>query len=436
MRTVISAEQQQIPWMVEDANIIGSCVHCGMCTATCPTFVLLGDELDSPRGRIYLIKSLLEANEPASRDFVTHIDRCLSCLSCRTTCPSEVDYMRLVDHARAHIDETYQRPWRDQLIRGFLAAILPYPKRLRRVFALGILVRPPALLLMRLLPPSLMPARIRAGLRLLPRSLPRVEEPTAASPAKGSKPRMRVTILAGCAQSVLAPEINRAAASLLAKLGCEVLTVPASGCCGALTHHLGREAESQTIMRRLIDDWWPLTQSAGGLDRIVITTSGCGTVVKDWGYLLKDDPNYADKARHLASLTRDVTEVISELCPDGRLPLVKERPADLPQRIAYHSACSLQHGQEIKDGPARLLTAAGFTVTPVAESHLCCGSAGTYNLLQPVIAEQLRDRKIGNILAGKPDAIAAGNLGCMTQLASATDLPIYHIVKLLDRVID
>ena len=431
MRTIISEAQKQIPWMVEDAEIIGSCVHCGMCTATCPTFVLLGDELDSPRGRIYLIKSLLEADEPASVDFVTHIDRCLSCLSCRTTCPSEVDYMRLIDHARVHIEESYRRPWHDRLVRGLLAAILPYPKRLRRLFRLGLVVRP----LLRLLPSFLIPAQIRAGLKLLPQSLPRPEVPTAARPAKTAQPLLRVTILAGCAQSVLAPEINRAAASLLAKLGCEVLTVPESGCCGALTHHLGRETESLHSMRRLIDNWWPLVEAAGGLDRIVITTSGCGTVVKDWGYLLRDDPTYAEKARHLASLTRDVTEVIGELCPDGTLPLIASRPQDLPQRIAYHSACSLQHGQGIKEAPARLLIAAGFTVTPVAESHLCCGSAGTYNLLQPKIAEQLRDRKIANIVASQPQAIAAGNLGCMTQLATGSDLPIFHTVQLLDRVV-
>ena len=438
MRTVISEAQQQIPWMVEDAQIIGSCVHCGMCTATCPTFVLLGDELDSPRGRIYLIKSLLEADEPASPEFVTHIDRCLSCLSCRTTCPSEVDYMRLVDHARVHIEKTYRRPWRDRWTRKILASTLPYPTRLRRLFRLGIALRP----LLCWLPPFLLPRMVRAGLGLLPQSLP-ARNPLAEGTGAGAAgsavtmttPRLRVTILEGCAQSVLAPDINRSAASLLGKLGCEVIPVADTGCCGALTHHLGREADSLALIKRLIDRWWPLTESAGGLDRIVITTSGCGTVVKDWGYLLRDEPDYAARAAHLASLTRDITEVLTELARDRPLSLTMTapRPPDLPRRVSYQSACSLQHGQGIKDEPVRLLEAAGFIVTPVAESHLCCGSAGTYNLLQPQLAEQLRERKLGNILAHQPEAIVSGNLGCMTHLGTGTQLPIYHIVQLLDR---
>ena len=430
MRTVISEAQQQIPWMVEDAQIIGSCVHCGMCTATCPTFVLLGDELDSPRGRIYLIKSLLEADEPASPEFVTHIDRCLSCLSCRTTCPSEVDYMRLVDHARVHIEKTYRRPWLERWKRSILAATLPYPARVRRLFRFGIAVRP----LLRWLPSRLVPRLVRAGLGLLPASLPQPNPVAAAEAGTGSEPRLRVTILEGCAQSVLDPEINRAAASLLRKLGCAVLPVADAGCCGALTHHLGREDETRALIKRLIDRWWPLTQAAGGLDRIVITTSGCGTVVKDWGYLLRDEPDYAARAQRLASLARDITEVVAELTRDSPWELATPRPDGLPRRVSYHSACSLQHGQGIVQEPVRLLEAAGYQVTPVAESHLCCGSAGTYNLLQPVLAEQLRDRKLGNILAHQPEAIASGNLGCMTQLGSGTELPIFHIVELLDRV--
>ncbi|MCX8500166.1 MAG: glycolate oxidase subunit GlcF [Alphaproteobacteria bacterium] len=430
MRTVLSEAQQQIPWMVEDAQIIGSCVHCGMCTATCPTFVLLGDELDSPRGRIYLIKSLLEADEPASPEFVTHIDRCLSCLSCRTTCPSEVDYMRLVDHARVHIEKTYRRPWLDRWKRSLLAATLPYPARVRRLFQFGIAMRP----LLRWLPAPLVPRLVRVGLGLLPVALPEPNPVAAAEEGAGREPRLRVTILEGCAQSVLAPEINRAAASLLRKLGCAVLPVADTGCCGALTHHLGREDETLALIKRLIDRWWPLTQAAGGLDRIVITTSGCGTVIKDWGYLLRDEPDYAARAQRLASLARDITEVVAELIRDSPLPLKAERPADLPRRVSYHSACSLQHGQGIKEQPVRLLEAAGFVVTPVAESHLCCGSAGTYNLLQPVLALQLRDRKLGNILAHQPEAIVSGNLGCMTHLGSGTELPVFHIAQLLDRV--
>lgn len=393
---------------------VRTCVHCGFCTATCPTYVLLGDELDSPRGRIVLMKEMLEADRPADAETVKHIDRCLSCLACMTTCPSGVNYMHLVDHARAHIERTYTRPWPERTLRALLAAVLPRPALFRAALRGAALARPAA---------PLLPKRLRAMLALAPARLP-TPGPTASAavfPALGVR-RARVALLAGCAQRVLSPAINEATVRLLTRHGCEVVIAEGAGCCGALAHHLGRDSRADA--RRDIDAWLRV-RDAGGLDAVIVNTSGCGTAVKDWGHVFADDPAYADKARTIAGLARDVTEFMAELGLQA-----PAAPAGL--RVAYHAACSLQHGQAVRQPPKMLLAQAGFEVVDVPEAHLCCGSAGTYNLLQPDIATALRDRKVANIAKTAPDIVAAGNIGCITQIAGATAIPIVHTVELLD----
>jgi len=420
MQTTFTPEQLADPHVAESEKILRKCVHCGFCTATCPTYVTLGNELDSPRGRIYLIKDMLENGRAADKETVTHIDRCLSCLSCMSTCPSGVNYMHLVDHARAHIEETYRRPLPDRAIRALLAAILPYPGRFRMALKMAKLGRPFAGMFDRIAP--LKP--LAAMLRLAPASVP------AASPAskpgvhaaKGKR-QARVAILNGCAQPVLEPGINEATIALLTRLGVEVVVSPGEACCGALVHHMGREEASLEAARRNVDAWTRQID-AGGLDAIVITASGCGTTIKDYGYMLRLDPAYADKAARVAGLAKDVTEYLATL--------------DLPQAeskgivVAYHSACSMQHGQKIKTLPKELLARAGFTVKEPREGHLCCGSAGTYNILQPEISARLRDRKVKNLTDTKADIIATGNIGCMAQIAGGAGMPIMHTVKLLD----
>jgi glycolate oxidase iron-sulfur subunit len=404
----------------DSEKILRSCVHCGFCTATCPTYVLLGDELDSPRGRIYLIKNMLESDAPATPDVVKHIDRCLSCLSCMTTCPSGVHYMHLVDHARAHIEETYERPWGDRLLRKLLALLLPRPALFRLALIGAALARPLQ---------ALLPGRLAAMAALAPRRLAPpspVDRPQVLA-AEGPR-RKRVALLSGCAQQVLAPQINEATVRLLRRHGCEVVIAGGAGCCGALAHHLGQHAPALARARANIDAWQRVIDdgvAAGGLDAIVVNASGCGTQLKDYGFMLREDPAYAEKAQRISALTRDVSELMAEL---GLATLVQATG----QRVAYHAACSLQHGQQVRTAPKTLLAAAGFTVLDVPEGHLCCGSAGTYNLLQPELATRLRDRKLGNIAGLDPDIVATGNIGCMTQLAAGTAVPVVHIVELLD----
>ena len=418
MQTTFTLAQLADPHVAESEKILRACVHCGFCTATCPTYVTLGNELDSPRGRIYLIKDMLEAGRDADAETVKHIDRCLSCLSCMTTCPSGVHYMHLVDHARAHIEKTYRRPLLDRAIRAMLAAVLPYPERFRAALGLAKLGRPLVPLLKRV--PALKP--LSAMLALAPRNLPEKKAPPTARPE--GTPRGRVAILAGCAQSVLDPGINEATARLLTRLGVEIVAAPGEGCCGALVHHMGREADALDFARRNIDAWTRLIEN-GGLDAILITASGCGTTIKDYGFMLRLDPTYAEKAARVSALAKDITEYLATL----DLPA----PATAPGlAVAYHSACSMQHGQKITRQPKELLKKAGFTVKEPREGHLCCGSAGTYNILQPDIARRLRDRKVKNIEATEAALIATGNIGCMTQIGSGTALPVVHTVELLD----
>ena len=427
MKTEFSAAQLADPDIAEADTILRKCVHCGFCTATCPTYVLLGDELDSPRGRIYLIKEMLEKDRPPTAEVVKHIDRCLSCLACMTTCPSGVNYMHLVDQARVRIERDYKRPLIERLLRAVLALVLPRPKLFRASMTLARLARP----LAGLLPsggvserPTLF-KRINAMLALSPRSLPVAGPlPGTVFPAENER-RGRVALLQGCAQQVLAPRINQAAISLLTRHGIEVVLVKGERCCGALTHHMGREAEALNFARANITAWLA-EADLGGLDAILVTTSGCGTVIKDYGFMLRQDRDFAASAARVSALAKDITEYIGglDLAPPAR------RHDDIV--VAYHAACSLQHGQKITQLPKELLSKNGFVVKDVAESHLCCGSAGTYNILQPDIANKLRDRKVANIAMVKPDMIAAGNIGCMVQIAGGTSVPVVHTIELLD----
>jgi glycolate oxidase iron-sulfur subunit len=423
VQTEFTLTQLADPDVAASEKILRACVHCGFCTATCPTYVLLGDELDSPRGRIYLIKNMLEREGPVPAETVKHIDRCLSCLACMTTCPSGVHYMHLVDHGRRHIEAHYRRPWAERALRRWLGRVLSRPSRLRLALHLARLGRPFA---------ALAPRRLRPLLELAPRSIP----PASAvgwvdAYAPQGERRMRVALLAGCAQQVLAPEINLTTIRLLNRLGAEIVIPRGSGCCGALTHHLGDEASALALARANIDAWERALAEEGGVDAIVANASGCGTMLKDYGFLFRTDPVYADKAARIASLARDVSEVLTELGAAAYSRQDAGAPVP-PLRVAYHSACSLQHGQKIDREPKALLAAAGFEVVDVPEGHLCCGSAGTYNLLQPELAAALRDRKLANIALTRADVVAAGNIGCMTQLAGDSPLPVVHTVELLD----
>ncbi len=420
MQTHFSLAQLADPDIAESNRILRACVHCGFCTATCPTYVLLGDELDSPRGRIYLIKDMLEAGRPATGDVVKHVDRCLSCLSCMTTCPSGVHYMHLVDHARTHIEETYRRPWRDRMVRNLLAAVLPYPRRLRAALGLGTLARPFAPLLDAI---GLKP--LAAMLRLAPSQTPSAAGPAPGSihPAQGPR-RGRVALLSGCANQVMGAHINAATIRVLNRKGIEVVTPVGEGCCGALVHHMGREHAAHAQAKANID-LWIKEMDGDGLDGIVINVSGCGTTVKDYGFMLRNDAAYADKAARVSALARDISEYLALLPQDDALP-----PQGLT--VAYHAACSLQHGQRVIRQPRDLLVRHGFTLRDIPEGHLCCGSAGTYNILQSDIARTLRDRKIANLNTVSPDVIAAGNIGCIAQLASGTTTPVVHPIELID----
>jgi glycolate oxidase iron-sulfur subunit len=425
MQTNFTDQQLEDPGFAASNQVLRTCVHCGFCTATCPTFVLLGDELDSPRGRIYLIKDMLESNRPATEEVVRHVDRCLSCLSCMTTCPSGVNYMHLVDHARAYIEDTYTRPWHDRALRAVLARVLPKPAVFRWALTAARLGKP----LGRLLPGKSMPVqRLRAMLNLAPAVLPAAgfSATPAVHPAEGVR-RGRVALLTGCAQTVLGPSINEATIRLLTRLGIEVVVAEGVGCCGALTHHMGKHEAAMDAARAAIDGWsrqMAGNGAGGGLDAIIINTSGCGTTVKDYGFMFRAEPApWRERAEAVSSLTMDITEYLARI---GYAPT----RAATGLRVAYHSACSLQHGQRVTAAPKDLLRAAGFQVVEPRDPHLCCGSAGTYNIMQPEIAGRLRARKLETLEALQPDLIAAGNIGCLNQLSGG--VPTIHTVELLD----
>jgi len=415
MQTNFTAAQLADPVLAEANGILRACVHCGFCTATCPTYQVLGSELDSPRGRIYLIKEMLESGRPADAKTVKHIDRCLSCLACVTTCPSGVDYMHLIDHARAYIEQTYRRPMFERVLRWGLARILPYPGRFRVALRGAKIARP----LRRFMPDP----RLRAMLEMAPKHIPAVSRNDAPQvfAAQGERKR-RVALMTGCAQRALNTDINDATIRLLTRLGCEVVVARGIGCCGALVHHMGRERESHAAAARNIAAWMAEVEGEG-LDAIVINTSGCGTTVKDYGHMLRGTPLAASAAK-VSALAMDVSEVLMEL----------DLPESAPRhmRVAYHAACSLQHGQQIRAEPKALLRRAGFEVVEPADSHLCCGSAGTYNLMQPEIAGQLQARKLATLAATRADVIATGNIGCMMQIGAKSATPVVHTVELLD----
>ena len=416
MQTNFTPAQLQFPDTVASEKVIRTCVHCGFCTATCPTYLLLGDELDSPRGRIQQMKEMLEKGGAPAPETVKHIDRCLSCLSCMTTCPSGVHYMHLVDHARAHIETHYRRPWPERILRSALAALLTRPNLFRLALRLAALARPLA---------NAAPGRLKGMMAMAPARLPPpgLAEQGGVFPAQGPR-RARVALLAGCAQAVLDPEINASAIRLLNRLGVEVVSPRSAGCCGALPHHLGKAERSHALAKANIAAWHE-TIAAGGLDAILVTTSGCGTSIKDYGFLFRDDPQWAAPAARVSALARDISEFLVGL--NLTWPAA---PARL--RVAYQSACSLQHGQQVKEEPKLLLAACGFEVVEPAESHICCGSAGTYNLLQPELAGRLRTRKVFHLEATAPDVIASGNIGCMAQVKGATAIPVIHTIQLLD----
>ena len=420
MQTNFSAEQLLDPRLAEADQILKRCVHCGLCTATCSTYVLLGDERDSPRGRIYLMKDMFERDRKASPQVQHHVDRCLSCLSCMTTCPGGVDYMHLVDLARVHIEETGRRSLKDRLMRRLLAAVVPYPNRFRKAVALAPLGRPFTKVMRRV---GL--SELAAMVELAPTGMSRTQTYDGPGTAASTeKRRAKVLMLAGCAQQVLRPDINDATIRMLARRGVEVEVAAGAGCCGALVHHMGKEKEAHTFVKANIDAWSKIIEREP-VDAIIINASGCGTTVKDYGHMMARVEGYAERAAKISALTKDVSEFLStyDIGPPKRWSSI---------RVAYHSACSMQHGQRITDEPKLLLKKAGFTVLDVPESHICCGSAGVYNILQPQLAGELRARKVANIESVKADIIAAGNIGCITQIGLGTQTPIVHTIELLD----
>jgi glycolate oxidase iron-sulfur subunit len=416
MQTNFSSDQMSQPAIAIANDILRKCVHCGFCTATCPTYVLLGDELDSPRGRIYMIKNMLENDKPAPAAVVKHVDRCLSCLSCSSTCPSGVDYMHLIDHSRVYVEKTYSRVFGDRLLRMLLALVLPNPMIFRLSLIGAKLMQPFK---------ALMPGRLKGMIAMAPDKIPSPSsfDVPQVFKAIGEK-KLRVALMTGCAQKVLRPSINEATVRLLTRHGCEVVVAANAGCCGALVHHLGKEAAANEAARNNVAAWM-VEVEGDGLDAIVINASGCGTTLKDYGFMLQGDPVWAEKAAKIATLSKDVTETMSFL------GLGDIKVSDQPV-VVYHSACSMQHGQELRDEPKDLLKSAGFEVRDPVEGHLCCGSAGTYNLLQPEIAERLKTRKAKNLEAQNADIIATGNIGCLVQISGATKVPVLHTVELLD----
>ena len=417
MQTLFTEQQLKIPAIADSNQILRKCVHCGFCLATCPTYQLLGDELDSPRGRIYLIKDMLENNRSPTKKVVKHIDRCLSCLSCMTTCPADVNYMHLVDHARRHIEKHYRRPLFDRALRALLAIILPRP----RLFKLMVHLSHTSKAIHWLLPKRLkvmtdMIQTIKVKQNILSKNYYTANKNATA----------RVGLLAGCVQQAIDNNINQATIQLLTRLGCDVFLLKNTSCCGAIEHHLGKAAQTEKRIKNNVKNWARLID-AQGLDKIIINASGCGTMVKDYAYLLRDDNTLSAEASLISSKTMDITEFVAQ-CDVNKLSF---RPNNT-LTVAYHSACSMQHGQQITSQPIDLLEKFGFQVKTIPEGHMCCGSAGTYNLLQPEIAGQLGRRTADNIKTVKADIVATGNLGCMTQMQTYLDLPIVHTVELLD----
>lgn len=383
----------------EAESILRKCVHCGFCTATCPTYQLLGDELDGPRGRIYLIKQVLEGVDPSSTTQL-HLDRCLSCLSCESTCPSGVKYGRLLDIGRTVVESRVERPVLERSLRGLLRFVIPYKERFGLLLKIGQFFRPA------------LPASLKAS------------TPPKVQAGGWPKPRhdRKMLVLNGCAQPAIAPNINAAAARVLSRLGIELVSVN-DGCCGALSHHMSANEEALDFMRGNIDVWWPHIED--GAEAIVMTASGCGVLVKEYGHILRNDSAYAEKAAAVSDMTRDLSEVLENEDLSGLKP-------DLSRRVAVHSPCSLQHGQKLPGGVQRILVGLGFSLTPVADSHLCCGSAGSYSILHPRIAGQLKKKKLSALESGQPDVIATANIGCLAHMQGDAAVPVVHWINLID----
>ncbi len=402
MQTTLSEQSRKLPRAGEAEKILRTCVHCGFCNATCPTYQLLGDELDGPRGRIYLIKQVLEG-APATEQTQLHLDRCLSCRNCETTCPSGVDYHNLLDIGRAVVDSAVPRPAAQRLLREGLRALAPNPAVFKGLLRMGATFRP-------LLP------------RLLESKLPqRLGVMGSCPPPRHAR---RVLLLEGCVQPGLSPNTNDATARVLDRLGISVTPVSEAGCCGALDYHLDAQAKGLDRARQNIDAWWPHLQN--GAEAIVQTASGCGAFIKDYGHLLADDPIYASKARRISEMTRDLVQIIAEE-PLEQVCAASER------RIAVHCPCTLQHALKLGGAVETVLTRLGFNLTPVPDGHLCCGSAGTYSLTQPVLARQLRDQRLNALESGRPELIVTSNVGCQSHLASAGRTPVRHWIELVDQ---
>jgi len=391
----------------KDADeILRKCVHCGFCTATCPTYQLLGDELDGPRGRIYLIKQVLEG-KPATEKTQQHLDRCLTCRNCESTCPSGVQYGRLLDIGRQVVEKQVGRSFSQKIVRETLKAVLPRPWIFQPAMRLGQSLRP-----------------------LLPQSLKNKVPAAQPSGAWATTSHTRkMLLLDGCVQPSMSPNINTATSRVLSFLGVELIVAPKAGCCGAIRHHLNDHDASLDDMRRNIDAWWPYVEA--GAEAIVMTASGCGATVKEYGHLLAHDPAYAPKAERISALTRDLSEIL----PDFEVQLVDKLKGKIAERIVWHPPCTLQHGQQIRGKVEGLLRAIGVDVKLCADSHLCCGSAGTYSVLQPTLSYQLRDNKLANLLATKPDMVLSANIGCLTHLQSGTETPVKHWIELIDRAL-
>ena len=401
MQTSISQSFLNNPHIEEAESILRTCVHCGFCTATCPTYQLLGDELDGPRGRIYLIKQVLEGNDISSRT-QSHLDRCLTCRSCETTCPSGVRYGRLAEIGREIVEQHVPRTVSQRVIRKLLRFIVPYPSRFALLYKAGLLFRP------------VLPSALK-------RKLP---APGLLKDSKVVTKARKMLVLQGCVQSVVTPQTNQAASRILQKLDIELIAAPEAGCCGAVSHHLSAQEEGLDFMRRNIDAWWPYIEQ--GAEAIVMTASGCGSVVKEYADLLKHDVAYADKAKRVSELAKDISEILYK----ENLATVARAKTDM--KVSFHSPCTLQHGQKITGVVENILQNAGFELTQVADSHLCCGSAGTYSLLQPELSQQLLDNKLTALQKEQPDVIATANIGCQMHMASKAHIPVKHWLELIN----
>jgi glycolate oxidase iron-sulfur subunit len=418
MQTSFTEKQLENKENKSSESILRKCVHCGMCNATCPTYGISGDELEGPRGRIYLIKDMLENNKPANKKITQHIDSCLSCYACMTTCPSGVNYMHLIDHGRNHVEETYKRPFIDRIFRNILSFVLPRPKVFLSLAILTKFIKPISFL---------MPEFLRNSLKLMPDKIPskKIKTQKTYSPQNG-KIISRVALLTGCVQRVISPEINEATIRLLNRHNVEVVVMPDIDCCGSLNHHLGKKDKAENSFVKNIKSWHN-EYLANGLDAIISNTSGCGTTLKDYGHIFRNDKELKKQAKKISELTKDITEFLDE-----NLKLNIKKNEEKKYKIAYHSACSMQHGQKVHDQPKQLISKTGNEVLDIPEGHLCCGSAGTYNILHQKMAKSLLKNKVSNIEKIGPDFISTGNIGCMTQISTGTRIPIIHTVELLD----